>query len=199
MIGEGIKRIPAYICNIPYDKLNNLRERFWKSRIHYKRIWRAIRECCESDADTAVILLEAAEMACVHNDLREVIVLENPDYVFKVPNFCICDPIFDRDYDEIQQYNEGIVEKKIIIIICYIDNNKEMKEKKIENITNKSMVIDLKKKFAEMVDIDMEKNKIRLFYKGFELLDDNLLWYDKVENMAKIQCMISFNHEEIEE
>ena len=55
-----------------------------------------------------------------------------------------------------------------------------------------------KKKFAEMVDIDMEKNKIRLFYKGFELLDDNLLWYDKVENMAKIQCMISNIDAEIE-
>ena len=92
-----------------------------------------------------------------------------------------------------------LVEKNIIIIICYIDNNKEMKEKKIENITNKTKVIDLKKKFAEMNNIDMEKNKIRLFYKGFELLDDNLLWYDKVENMAKIQCVISYNNEEIEE
>ena len=138
-------------------------------------------------------------MTCVDGNLRKVIFNGKNECLFKVPNFCICDPIFDRDYDEIQQYNESIVEKKIINIVCYIDNNKEMKEKKIENITNKSMVIDLKKKFAEMVDIDMEKNKIRLFYKGFELLDDNLLWYDKVENMAKIQCMISFNDEEIEE
>ena len=138
-------------------------------------------------------------MTCVDGNLRKVIFNGKNECLFKVPNFCICDPIFDRDYDEIQQYNESIVEKKIINIVCYIDNNKEMKEKKIENITNKSMVIDVKKKFAEMVNIDMEKNKIRLFYKGFELLDDNLLWYDKVENMAKIQCMISFNDEEIEE
>ena len=39
--------------------------------------------------------------------------------------------------------------------------------------------------------IDMNKNKIRLFYKGIELLDDNLLFYDKIDNMAKIQCVIS--------
>ena len=36
-----------------------------------------------------------------------------------------------------------------------------------------------------------DKNKIRLFYKGIELLDDNLLFYDKIDNMAKIQCVIS--------
>ena len=96
MIGEGIKRIPSYICKIPYDKLNELREKFWNSRKNYKRIWKAIRECCESDEGTAAILLEAAEMACVHEDLREVIVLGEPDHVFKVPNFCVCDPVFER-------------------------------------------------------------------------------------------------------
>ena len=32
MIGEGIKQIPAYICNIPYDQLNELKEKFWNSK-----------------------------------------------------------------------------------------------------------------------------------------------------------------------
>jgi len=137
-------------------------------------------------------------MTCVDGNLRKVMFNGKNECLFRIPNFCICDPLFERDYDEIQQNSEEIIEKNIIIIICYIDNKNEMKEKKIENITNKTMVIDLKKKFAEMVDIDMEKNKIRLFYKGFELLDDNLLWYDKVENMAKIQCMISNIDAEIE-
>ena len=108
MIGEGIKQIPAYICKIPYDKLNELKEKFWNSRVGYKRIWRAIRECCESDAGTAVILLEAAELACAHGDLREVIVMSNPDYVFKVPNYCVCDPVFERDYEQISRHPQGI-------------------------------------------------------------------------------------------
>ena len=137
-------------------------------------------------------------MTCVDGNLRKVMFNGKNECLFKVPNFCICDPLFERDYNEILQNSEEIIEKNIIIIICYIDNKNEMKEKKIENITNKTMVIDLKKKFAEIVGIDMEKNKIRLFYKGFELLDDNLLWYDKVENMAKIQCMISNIDAEIE-
>ena len=130
-------------------------------------------------------------MTCVNGDLRKVIFNGKNECLFKVPNFCICDPLFERDYNDIKQNDEDINEKKIIIIICYIDNNKERKEKKIENITNKTMVIDLKKKFAELVNINLENNKIRFFYSGFELLDDNLLWYDKVENMAKIQCVIT--------
>ena len=48
-----------------------------------------------------------------------------------------------------------------------------------------------KKKFAEMMEINLEKNKIRFFYKGFELLNENVLWYDKVENGSKIQCLIT--------
>ena len=54
------------------------------------------------------MLLEAAEMACVGSDLRQVIVLSNPDYVYKVPNYCVCDPTFERDYDKIKEDNKDI-------------------------------------------------------------------------------------------
>lgn len=29
MIGEGVKQIPAYKCNMPYDELQKFREEFW--------------------------------------------------------------------------------------------------------------------------------------------------------------------------
>ena len=112
MIGEGVKQIPSYVCKMPYDKLNELREQFWNSRKKYRRVWKAIREICESDSDTAVILLEAAEMAC-KDDLRQIIVLQNPEYIFRVPNYCICDPVFERDYDQIKEQNKDIIEANI--------------------------------------------------------------------------------------
>ena len=130
-------------------------------------------------------------MTCVEGDLRKVVFNGKNEIIFKVPNFCITDPVFDRDYNKIKKNEENIEQKNIIIIICYVDDKNEKQEKKIENITNKTMVIDVKKKFAEMMEINLEKNKIRFFYKGFELLDDNLLWYDNLENMAKIQCLIN--------
>ena len=130
-------------------------------------------------------------MSCVEGDLRKVIFNGKNEYVFKIPNYCICDPIFERDYDEIKMNEENIIEKNIIIIICFRNHNNHIKEKKIENITNKTKVEEVKKIFADKVGINIDKNKIRFFYKGFELLDENLLWYDNVENMAKIQCLIT--------
>ena len=130
-------------------------------------------------------------MSCVEGDLRKVIFKGKNEYVFKIPNYCICDPIFERDYDEIKMNEENIIEKNIIIIICFRNHNNHIKEKKIENITNKTKVEEVKKIFADKVGINIDKNKIRFFYKGFELLDENLLWYDKVENMAKIQCLVT--------
>ena len=130
-------------------------------------------------------------MSCVNGDLRQVIFNGKNDFIFKIPNFCICDPIFERDYDEIKNNDENVIQKNIIIIICYRNDKNEMVEKKIDNITNKTKVLEVKNKFAELSGIDMEKNKIRFFYKGFELLDDNLLWYDQVDNMSKIQCLVT--------
>ena len=130
-------------------------------------------------------------MSCVNGDLRQVIFNGKNDFIFKIPNFCICDPIFERDYDEIKNNDENIIQKNIIIIVCYRNDKNEMVEKKIDNITNKTKVLEVKNKFAELSGIDMEKNKIRFFYKGFELLDDNVLWYDQVDNMSKIQCLVT--------
>ena len=130
-------------------------------------------------------------MSCVNGDLRQVIFNGKNDFIFKIPNFCICDPIFERDYDEIKNNDENVIQKNIIIIVCYRNDKNEMIEKKIDNITNKTKVLEVKNKFAELSGIDMEKNKIRFFYKGFELLDDNLLWYDQVDNMSKIQCLVT--------
>ena len=130
-------------------------------------------------------------MSCVEGDLRKVVFKGKNEIIFKIPNYCICDPIFERDYDEIKKNDENIIQKDIIIIICIRNNKNEIIEKKIGNITNKTRVFEVKEKFAKKIDINMNEYKIRFFYKGFELLDENLLWYDNVENMAKIQCLIT--------
>ena len=42
-------------------------------------------------------------MSCVEGDLRKVIFNGKNKIEFKIPNYCICDPIFERDYDEIKK------------------------------------------------------------------------------------------------
>ena len=187
MIGEGIKKIPAYKCLMPFDKLHELREKFWDSKQHYKRVWKVIRECCETDAETAVMLLEAAEMACVKNDLREVIVLTNPETVFRVPNYCVCDPVYEVDYNMMKEKYSGAEQVKIKIVLYYVAKNKNVKL----HVTNKTKIKKVKEAFAKNMGIDLTKFKIRLFFKGQELLDDNLLCYNGVEDMSKIQVMVN--------
>ena len=70
-------------------------------------------------------------MTCVEGDLRKVVFNGKNEIIFKVPNFCITDPVFDRDYNNIKKNEENIEQKNIIIIICYVDDKNEKQEKKI--------------------------------------------------------------------
>ena len=56
-------------------------------------------------------------MTCVHGDLRQVIFNGKNEILFKIPNFCICDPIFERNYDDIKNKNENISEKNIVFTV----------------------------------------------------------------------------------
>ena len=124
-------------------------------------------------------------MACVKDNLREVMILTNPEIVFKVPNYCICDPVFERDYEKIKEENKDIAEEKIVVLLYYLAQNKTIKI----HATNRSKVSKLKEAFAKKMDMDLNKYKIRMLFRGQELLDENRLCYNKVENMSKIQVM----------
>ena len=110
-----------------------------------KRILKAIWECCESEANIDGILLEADEMAFLNNDLRQDIVLMNPDHVYKVPNCCVCDPIFERDYDEIKEENKDIESVKMKIVLYYLAKNKNIKL----YVNNKMKVKKVKEAFIK--------------------------------------------------
>ena len=126
-------------------------------------------------------------MECVEGNLRKVYFLSNPDFIFKVPNFCICDPVFERDYEEIKKKYDKIAEKKITIILYYIAKKQNFK---IET-TNKTLVKDIKIIFSQNININFDEYKIRLFFKGLELLDDNLLCYNNIENLSKIHVAVN--------
>ena len=164
-----------------------MRASFWKSKKRYKVLWEVLKECCETDSETAEILLDAANMACLEGNLRKVYFLSNPDLIFRIPNYCICDPVFERDYDILKNKCNKMEEKNISINLYYLNSNKNLK---IE-VTNKTKVKKIKKIFAEKVEINLEHHKIRFLYKGQELLDDNLLCYNGVENMSKIHVMVN--------
>ena len=126
-------------------------------------------------------------MACHKNDLREVIELANPEYIFKVPNYCICDPVFERDYEQIKEKNKDIESVKLKITLFYLAKNKNIKL----HVTNKTSVKKVKEAFAKKMEIDLNTHKVRLLFRGQELMDENPLYYNNVQDMSKIQVMVN--------
>lgn len=184
MIDEGIKQIPSYKCTIPFDELKELREKFWQSKIKQHRRWKAIREICEADAPTAVQLLEAAGFACKDN-LRLIMEIENFDIVYKVPNFCIADPVFERDYN-IFLNKDNYTTKDLNIVLYSSITNKETKL----TVNNKMSGRELKEIFAKEENVLLDKYSIRLFYSGQEVKDDHLLYYhSSLDNNSKLQVI----------
>ncbi len=57
--------------------------------------------------------MKAAELKCVGNNLRCVIDPRNPNYIYKIPNFCIEDPVFEKDFSAKQKMVNMITEKHI--------------------------------------------------------------------------------------
>ena len=181
-LGYGIKQIPSYKCLIPYDKLYELREEFWKEKISKNKRWKAIREICESDPDSAVQLMEIAGFYCIDN-IRTIYEIENPKNSYKIPNFCINEPVFERNYD-IYEEKKNTIENIPIIIFCFITN--DIKEIKL-NVFNKSSGKEIKELLSKELNKPLENYKFRLFFSGQEIFDDHLLYYHNIENKNKIQ------------
>ena len=126
-------------------------------------------------------------MECLEGNLRKVYFLSNPEFIFRVPNFCICDPVFERDYEGMKNKYNKIEERKFVIFLYYLTKNKNIK---IET-TNKTSFKEIKVIFSKTVNINFDEYKIRLFFKGLELFDDNLLCYNNVDNLSKIHVMVN--------
>ena len=69
-IGNGIKRIHNYKCDLPYDKLNYLRQQFWLTRNQSDDNWLILRTCCLNDEIYAKNLLEANHLTCIEGNLQ---------------------------------------------------------------------------------------------------------------------------------
>ena len=184
MIGEGVKLIPSYKCEIPFDKLNNLREEFWKEKIKKNKRYRAIKEICESDPATASQLLELAGLCCKDN-LKTILELDNPNIIYKIPNFCITDPIFERDYEKIK--NEKVNKTNITLFCFVVNNSQELKF----NVFNTDKGIYIKELISKEINVDLTLFKIRLFFCGQEILDDHPLFYHSLSDNSKIQVSYS--------
>lgn len=115
--------------------------------------------------------------------MRCVICLSNPDIIYNIPNFCIVDPLYEKDYSEAKKAEGKVMEKPVKVILCNIFKNEE----KMFQVSNKIKGSDLKGLYANATEISLDKYRIRLLYKGQEIADDHSLFY---HNPDDVSCRI---------
>ena len=97
-------------------------------------------------------------MTCVEGNLRKVMFNGKNECLFKVPNFCICDPLFERDYDSIKDQFKNKKEININIVCFYMQKNIVVHPIQITMTIEKSSLI--KKVIILWVNVYMLEDKI---------------------------------------
>ena len=99
-VGNGIKRMKAYKCDLTIDELNKRKEKFWNTvtdcnnNKNWKN-WNIIRRAITYDEVRGSILLNEYDIKCKNGCIDHLIDKEGNEY--KVPNYCINEPYFERE------------------------------------------------------------------------------------------------------
>ena len=158
--------------NSPLEDQKNSRD-----NDNYK-IWRIINQACVYDELRANMLLEeyglTTESGCINH------IIDSDGNHYHIPNYCINDPFFERQYKK----KKNVEEKKVKIKLFEPTGNIN-EEKTVSNtMTGK----ELKELFKKEHDIGDNFN-LRLFFGGMEITDDHYLYQHNLKNGFKIQVM----------
>lgn len=79
-------------------------------------MWQIIKNACETDGFSAEQLLLNAQMACLDSTMQMIVDL-NTGNTFKIPNFCINDPLYKREFVNVEVKEEKLLNVYYIIHI----------------------------------------------------------------------------------
>ena len=181
--GLGIKKMKGYKCNLPIDKLNQKREEFWLSKIDHNnsnyKIWRIIYKACMFDEERAKMLLDDYDLKTYESCINHI--LDKRGNHYYIPNYCINDPYFEREF----KINKNIESKNIKIKIFEPLINIKT-DLKVNTLMSGE---ELKKRYCENLDICPDDYTLRFFFGGQEIKDKNFLYQYKLEKGFKIHAM----------
>ena len=176
--GIGIKRMKGYKCSLPIDKLNEMRELFWTTKIEENDRWRIIQQICVFDEERANMTLGRYNFNVATNCVNHIIGSNGEHYY--VPNYCINDPYFEKALTL-----KDVEEKKLNLILYEASNNKTIKHE----FSNHDKGEKIKKIVREKMNIKENEYKLRLFFSGTEIKDNEYIYQHNLDNDFKIQVM----------
>ena len=185
-VGNGIKRMKAYKCDLTIDELNKRKEKFWNTvtdcnnNKNWKN-WNIIRRAITYDEVRGSILLNEYDIKCKNGCIDHLIDKEGNEY--KVPNYCINEPYFERELGK-EDIKDDI--NNIIFYGNYKGNIFNFDFKVSNKLTGK----ELKNIIINNRELDINTN-IRLFEKGFEIKDEDYLYQHKLNNNSNVLLVIN--------
>ena len=182
-IGIGIKKMKAYKCNLSCDELEIKRNNFWEIKTNPNnknwKNWKRIHQAVLFDEYRSAILLEECGYHLVDGCINHLIDKDSNEY--KIPNYCINDPYYERQLEDKNKY----IEEKIITIKFYSYGNKYISI----DIKNKLTGKELKNLYKKNQNLDYSK-KVRLFIYGIEIKDEDLLFQHNLNEKKPIFVII---------
>ena len=176
--GIGIKRMKGYKCDLPIDKLNEMREKFWSTKIEENENWRIIQQICVFDEERANMTLGRFNFEVAENCVNHIIGSHGEHYF--VPNYCINDPYFEKELKR-----EDVPEKKIKLFLYDVSSDTAVEE----TFSNHDTGEKIKNKFIQEAKIKENEYKIRLFFSGSEIKNSDCIYQHGIEDNYKIQVM----------
>ena len=184
-IGEGIMRIHNYKCPLPIDKLEVLRQQFWLTRNQTDNNWKVLKECIGLDVTEAEKLLEANNMVCLQNSIQNTYNKLQPNYIYHIPNFIICDPVYEKEYTNYEQVYDSIEDTNLNLKLYYVTKGIIYNAK----IRNKDTGFDIIHKFIKLSKIDNRLYVIRIFYGGQEIEETHCIYFHQVKDGDTLQIL----------
>ena len=173
--GVGFKKMKGYKCNLPIDELNEKRRIFWDTKINENKEWELIAKICISDEERIKIALKENDFILKQNCINHII---SPNGThFHVPNYCINDPYFEKEL-----IKSDVEEKKINLNLIEKINNINLNEE----FSNHDCGEKIKKVFIDKTKMDEKEYKLKLFFSGTEIKDNELIYQHKLKEKDNI-------------
>ena len=173
--GVGFKKMKGYKCNLPIDELNEKRRLFWDTKINENKDWELIAKICISDEERIKIALKENDFILKQNCINHII---SPNGThFHVPNYCINDPYFEKEL-----IKSDVEEKKINLNLIEKINNINLNEE----FSNHDSGEKIKKVFIDKTKMDEKEYKLKLFFSGTEIKDNELIYQHKLKERDNI-------------
>ena len=173
--GVGFKKMRGYKCNLPIDELNEKRRIFWDTKINENKEWELIAKICISDEERIKIALKENDFILKQNCINHIISSNGTH--FHVPNYCINDPYFEKEL-----IKSDVEEKKINLNLIEKINNINLNEE----FSNHDSGEKIKKVFIDKIKMDEKEYKLKLFFSGTEIKDNELIYQHKLKEKDNI-------------